>query len=59
MNSPLYPRTRARKQHNIAIQEEEISLMSMPRMIGNRSPIDVDREVETCSPRQQEVNDNS
>jgi len=57
MNSPLYPRTRAKQHNNMAIQEDETSIMSIPRRFRNKSPIDVDKEVETYSPRQHEEND--
>ena len=54
MNSPLYPRTRAK---NMAMQETEISFMYIPRRFRNKSPIDLDKEVEAYSPRKQEEND--
>lgn len=57
MNSPLYPRTRAKQQNNMAMQENETSVMSIPRRFRNKSPIDLDKEVETYSPRKQEEND--
>lgn len=57
MNSPLYPRTRAKQQNNMAMQEEETSVMSIHRIFRNKSLVDLDKEVETYSPRQQEEND--
>lgn len=54
MNSLLYPRTRAR---NMAMHETEISVMSIPRRFRNKSPIDLDKEVEAYYPRKQEEND--
>lgn len=56
MNSPFYLRTRAKQQNNMAMQEET-SVMSIPRIFRNKSPIDLEKEVETYSPRQQEEND--
>ena len=54
MKTPLYLRTRAR---NMAMHETEISVMSIPRRFRNKSPIDLDKEVEAYSPRKQEEND--
>ena len=54
MTSPLYPRTTAR---NMAMHETEISVMSIHRRFRNKSPIDLDKEVESYSPRKQEEHD--
>ena len=55
MNSPMYPRTRAKQQNNMAM-DYEISVMSIPKRFTNKSPINLDREEETYFPRPQEEN---
>lgn len=57
MSSPLYPRTKAKQQSNIAIQENELSIMSVPRRFRNKSPIDTEKEVDTYSTRKQVEDD--
>ena len=54
LNSPLYPRTRAKQQNSMAMQENETSVMSIPR---NRNSIDFEKEVEAYSPRKPEEQD--
>lgn len=57
MSSPLYPKTRAKQQNNMAMQENETSVMSIPRRFRNKNPIDLEKEVDTYSPRKQVEND--
>jgi len=59
MNSPLYPRTRDKKQNNIFMIEKETSFVSTPRRHRRKSPIETsskDQEVqiiETLSTKKQ------
>ena len=57
MSSPLYPRTRAKQQNNMAMQENETFVMSIPRRFRNKSPIDTEKEVDTYSTRKKVEND--
>ena len=41
------------------MQENETSVMSIPRRFRSKSPIDLDKEIETYSPRLQEENDSA
>jgi len=55
MSSPFYPGTRAKKQNNTTMQENEVSIMSIPRRFRNKSPTEINSKekevqiVDTCS----------
>lgn len=59
MSSHFYPRTRVKKKNNTTMQENEVSIMSIPRRFRNKSPTEINSKekevqlVDTCSTRKQ------
>jgi len=57
MSLPFYPKSRAKKKNNTTMQENEVSIMSIPRRFRNKSPTEINSKekevqiVDTCSTR--------
>jgi len=57
MAQPLYINSKIKQQNNMAMQENEVSVMSIPRRFRNKSPINTEKEVDTYSTRKQVENE--